>query len=97
VLKEAMAETATINFYLQPGARRTGVKGMHGDRIKIAVAAPPLDGRANEALVEYLAEALSISKSAIEIIAGKTSRLKRVSITGMRAEEVKNRLLSLAV
>lgn len=67
---------------MQPGARRTEVAGLHGDRLKIRLAARAVDGAANEALVEFLAEVLQTRKRDIRIESGETSRQKRVSVTG---------------
>ena len=76
-----------------PGARKSEVIGEHGDALKIKLQAPPVDGKANRALVEFLGEVLGISKSKIRIISGETSRQKRVSIAGCRAATVRGRLL----
>jgi uncharacterized protein (TIGR00251 family) len=71
-----------IKVHLQPGAKRNEIVGRHGDaiKIKIKIKAPPVDGKANEALIEFLSETLGIAKSKIEIVSGHTSRQKLVSI-----------------
>jgi uncharacterized protein (TIGR00251 family) len=66
---------------------------MEDGSLKIRLTAPPVDGAANEALVKFLSETLSISKSSVEIVSGHTSREKRVKISGMSDEDV-NRLLN---
>jgi uncharacterized protein (TIGR00251 family) len=64
----------------QPGARRSGVQGEQAGALKVAVTAPQQDGRANEALVEALREALGVRRSQIELIGGSTGRDKRFLI-----------------
>jgi len=66
---------------------------MEDGSLKIRLTAPPVDGAANEALVKFLSETLSVSKSQVEIVTGHTSREKRVKISGMSDEDV-NRLLN---
>ncbi len=69
-----------LKIHLHPGAKKNEIVGMHGDAIKIKIKAPPVEGKANEALIEFLSETLSIAKSKIEIIRGHTSRQKIVAI-----------------
>jgi len=66
-----------------PRAATTGVAGRHGDAIKIRIAAPPVDGAANDELVRFLAQRLGIPRSAIRITAGESARRKTVSIGGI--------------
>jgi uncharacterized protein (TIGR00251 family) len=65
----------------QPGAKVSQVTGMHGDRLKIAVHAPPVDGKANAALCAFVAEWLGVPKRAVTLGAGEASRDKRLDIT----------------
>jgi uncharacterized protein len=78
----ATAAGVTLAVRVQPGAKKTAILGVYGDgpaaQLKIAVHAPPLDGRANAALVEFLAEIFSLPKSAIEIVSGESSRSKLI-------------------
>lgn len=71
-----------LELHVQPGARRTEVVGMHGGRIKIRLAAPASEGRANAALIEFLAEEFGVAKRDIRILSGMKSRDKRVVIEG---------------
>lgn len=87
---------ATLAVYVQPRAKRTEVAGTHGDAIKIRVAAPPVDGAANDELVRFLASRLRTARSAIAIVGGATSRLKRVRITGLTTPEAINRLTQIS-
>lgn len=77
---------------VQPGARRTAISGEHGGRLKIAVNAPPLDGRANEALAAWLAERLRLPKRQVQLEAGAQSRDKTVRAAGICATDVLARL-----
>jgi uncharacterized protein (TIGR00251 family) len=67
---------------VQPGAKRTEAAGLHGGRLKIRLAARAVEGAANEALVEFLAEAMGTARRDVRIVAGETSRQKRVSVAG---------------
>lgn len=71
-----------ITLHVQPGARRTEVAGLHGDALKIRLAAPPVEGRANAALVEFLAERFAVPQRAVSVVRGKQSREKVVEISG---------------
>ena len=74
-------------MHLQPGARRTALAGAHGERLKIALQAPPVEGRANRALIEWLATRLQVSERAVSISAGHHSRDKTVRVSGITAEQ----------
>ena len=78
-----MDDSGVLIVHVVPRARRSEVVGMHGDAVKIRLAAPPADGAANEELVRFLAERLGVPRSAISIAAGDTSRRKRVIIEGV--------------
>lgn len=70
-------------MHVVPRARTTDVAGRHGDALKIRLAAPPVDGAANEELVRFLAERLAVPRSAVTIAAGLTGRRKTVKIAGV--------------
>ena len=76
----------------QPGARRTGVLGEQAGALKVAVTAPPEDGRANKALVEVLREALGLKRSQVVLFSGETSREKRFLIRGLAKAELEERI-----
>ncbi|HYT64157.1 MAG TPA: DUF167 domain-containing protein, partial [Gemmatimonadales bacterium] len=80
--------TARLVVHVVPRAARTAVAGRHGDAVKIRIAAAPVDGAANDELIRFLAERLRISRTAIEITAGHTSRRKNITITGMETATV---------
>jgi uncharacterized protein (TIGR00251 family) len=69
-----------ISIHAQPGAKRTEVAGLHGDALKIRVAAPALEDRANDALIAFIAEKLGISKRDVTLVSGAKSREKRFAI-----------------
>lgn len=73
---------------VQPRASRSEVVGEHGDAIKIRLAAPPVDGAANDALVIFLAESFAVPRRAVRILAGETSRSKIIEIDGVTANAV---------
>lgn len=81
-----------LHVHLQPGARRDAVCGEHGGRLKIAIAAPPLEGRANEALVEWLADRLGLPRRQVRLVSGQRSRDKTLRAAGVGAGEVVRRL-----
>lgn len=72
--------TIVLAVHAQPGARRTEVAGLHGDALKIRVAAPALEDRANEALIEYLARRLEVPRRNVALVGGAKSREKRFEI-----------------
>jgi len=80
---------AIVTVHVQPNAANTGYAGMHGDALKFRVAAPPVEGAANEALCAFLAERLEIPRSAVAIQAGHGARRKRVLLKGVRASRVR--------
>jgi uncharacterized protein (TIGR00251 family) len=72
-----------LEVHVQPGARRTEFAGRHGERVKIRLAARAVDNKANEALIEFLAEHYRVPKTRVHIAAGLKSRQKRVLIEGI--------------
>lgn len=86
---------AVISCQIQPRASRTEIVGLHGEplRLKIRVAAPPIEGNANEALVEFLSKTLKISKSKIEVLSGHTGKFKEILIKDTQAEEISKALM----
>jgi uncharacterized protein (TIGR00251 family) len=82
----------TIAVQVVPRARRSEVAGPQGDRLKVRVAAPPVEGAANEALLAFLAQALGLRKRDLELVAGERGRRKLVRIRGLDAAAVAARL-----
>jgi len=77
------ADGITIDVLVQPRSSRARIGPYHGDRLKLAVTAPPVDGEANAAVIELLARALGVGRGAIEVIAGAASRRKTVRVRGI--------------
>jgi uncharacterized protein (TIGR00251 family) len=77
-----------LEVLVQPRASRTRVAGEHGGRLKVQLAAPPVDGEANEALVAFLAGALGVRRADVAIARGATGRRKAVRVSGARAGAV---------
>jgi uncharacterized protein len=74
--------TLILSVHAQPGAKRTEVAGLHGDALKIRVAAPALEDRANAALIEFIAERLGVARRDVSLVGGAKSREKRFEIRG---------------
>jgi len=81
-----------ISLHLQPGAKRSAVCGMYGEALKVAIKAPPVDGKANAALREFMAERLAVPLARIILISGVTGRDKRLNISGADPEYVMKQL-----
>ena len=82
----------TFEVRVQPRARKNAILGEIGEALKIALTAPPIEGRANEACIEFLAEFLKVPRSSVTIAAGQTSRNKVVRVRGLTATEVADRV-----
>ncbi len=78
----------TVDIAVKPRSSREGVGPLHGDRLVVAVNAPPVDGKANEAVVRVLAETFGVPKAAVTIVRGETGRKKTVRIAGITAAAV---------
>jgi uncharacterized protein (TIGR00251 family) len=81
-----------LHVHVQPSAGRTAVVGRHGDAVKVRVAAPPVDDRANTAVVEMLAELFGVEPAAVGVVGGERSRTKRVRLEGVDLETFDARL-----
>ena len=92
VLVTAHANGATIAVRAQPGAKKSAVIGEWNGMLKIAVTAPPEDGRANDAIVEVLKELLGVRRSEVEILSGKTNRNKVFLIHTATVESITSKL-----
>ena len=83
-----------LSVRVHPGAKRNAITGTHDDALKISLTTPPTDGRANQALIVFLAERLNIPRLSIELISGATNRSKTLRLTGITTAEAEGRLLS---
>ena len=88
----ADGQGVTLRLHVQPGAKTTAVVGLHGEALKIRLAAPPVDGKANACLLAFLAERLGVAKAAVSLLSGDSSRAKRVRVSGIDASAVAARL-----
>lgn len=75
-----------LTLHVQPGARSTAVAGRHGDAIKVRLAAPPIDGRANEALLAFVAAVSGVPSRDVTLVRGAASRSKVVEVHGLAPE-----------
>jgi uncharacterized protein (TIGR00251 family) len=85
-------DAVVLHVHVQPSAGRTAVVGRHGDAVKVRVAAPPVDDRANVAVAELLAELFGIPRADVELVAGGKSRVKRFRLRGVDLEGLDDRL-----
>jgi uncharacterized protein len=85
-------EGSLLAVRAQPGARKSGVVGEQGDALKVAVTAPPEDGRANQAITELLRDWLGLKRSQVELAAGATNRNKQFLIRGLKPDELGKRI-----
>lgn len=79
-------EVITLVLHVQPGAKQTSVAGLHGEALKIRLAAPPIEGRANEALLRYIADRFGVPLRNVELKQGGQSRHKRIAVSGSRID-----------
>jgi uncharacterized protein len=86
------AEGWVLPVRAQPGARKAGVLGEQNGALKVAVTAPPEDGRANKALVELLREALGLKRTQLDLLSGQTSRDKKFLVRGVAEEQLRQRV-----
>jgi uncharacterized protein len=92
-----VADGCTVSVRVHPGARRNAVSGVHDGAVKISLTTPPVDGRANEALIAFVAELLGIPRGRVSLVAGMTSRTKVLRVTGKSAAEVRAALFPIAI
>jgi uncharacterized protein len=90
-----LQETArgiTFAVKVHPRARKNAITGQVGDSLKVALTAPPVDGKANQAVIEFFADLFAIPRSSVTIASGETSRNKTVRISGMDRPALEQRL-----
>ena len=81
---------AVLNLRIIPRAHKNAIQGEHGDALKIRLCAPPVEGAANAALVEFLSDALSLPRAQVQLLSGATSRNKRVLLSGCSTAVVRS-------
>jgi len=82
----------TLSVHVQPAAKRSEIVGLHGDALKVRLAAPAIDGRANAALIEFFAQRLGLGKALIGRKGGHQSRRKRLTLSGVSASSLRRLL-----
>jgi uncharacterized protein (TIGR00251 family) len=82
----------TFSVKVHPRARKSAITGEVGDALKLALTAPPVEGKANEACVRFLAEVLDVPRASVTIAAGESSRQKLIRVAGLTAAEAERRL-----
>jgi hypothetical protein len=96
----AALDGVTLAVRAQPGAKKTAITGVYGEgpaaQLKIAVQAPPLEGRANRALISFLAETFNVPKNAVELVTGELSRSKVFLLRGVTVAEAASKLETCA-
>ena len=83
---------ATFHVRVQPRAKKNAITGELGDALKVALTAPPVEGRANEACISFFAELLNVPRSSVTIAAGESSRNKLIRVSGVSAAQVEKKL-----
>ena len=83
---------ATFAVKVHPRAKKNAITGEVGDALKLALTAPPVDGKANEACIEFFAKLLNLPRSSVTIAAGLTTRNKVIRVAGLTAQQVRDRL-----
>lgn len=81
-------DDVVLSLHVQPGAKKTEVAGEYGEALKIRLVAPPVDGKANDCLIAFLADRLAMPKSRLELVSGATSRAKRVRVANVAVADV---------
>ncbi|MEN8140119.1 MAG: DUF167 family protein [Thermodesulfobacteriota bacterium] len=84
-----------LAVYLQPRAARNRIVGPHGAELKVAVTAPPVEGKANKALISFMAKALGVAKGQISLIRGQQSRHKQLLLTGISGDQARRQIAAL--
>lgn len=82
----------TFSIRVHPRARKNAITGVIGDAIKLTLTAPPVEGKANEACVEFQAEFLNVPRASVTIVAGQSSRNKVIRVVGRSTAQVEERL-----
>ena len=91
-MRRVVAPTTRLRLRVAPGASAPGVVGRHGDAWKVRVAAAPERGRANDAVLELLADTLAVPRGSVTLVSGGSSRNKVVELSGLTPDEIERRL-----
>lgn len=85
--EQADGSSISLSVHVQPRASRTRIAGLHGDALKLCITTPPVDGKANAAVIEFLAKLFKIPKTAVTLASGEASRDKRIILAGVSAAQ----------
>ena len=94
-LREQADGAVRLSIHVQPKASRTRIAGLHGDALKLCITSPPVDGKANAAVIGFFAKLFKIPKAAVTIASGETSRDKRIILAGISADQAEAALQPL--
>ena len=89
---ETSGRGCRIHLHVAPRSSRTRLCGLHDDRLKIHITAPPTEGKANAAIVKFLAKTLSVSRAAVRFVSGETGKRKTIEVEGLDAAAARERL-----
>jgi len=92
VVIQTSASGVTFAVKVHPRAKKNAITGEVGDALKVALTAPPVDGKANAACIEFLAKLLNVPRSSVTIASGQSSRNKVIRVSGVTAQQVRDRL-----
>ena len=87
-----MANGVTFAVKVHPRAKKNAITGELGDALKVSLTAPPIDGKANQACIEFFAKLLKVPRSSVTIASGQSSHQKVIRVIGLSAEEVRKRV-----
>ena len=85
--EQADGSSVSLSVHVQPKASRTRIAGLHGDALKLCITSPPVDGKANAAVIQFLAKLFKIPKTAVTLASGEASRDKRIILAGVSAAQ----------
>ena len=89
----ARGDGVILSLHIQPGAKKTELCGLHGEALKVRLQAPPVDGKANDCLLAFVAATLGVAKARVSLVSGQTSRAKRVAVAALSLAEAQAKLL----
>lgn len=93
VVRQTKQGQGLLRVYVQPRSSKNGICGIHGDCLKVAITAPPLEGRANKATVQLFAKLFSVPKKDVTLLTGEQSRFKTLLFSGLSAADLKEQLV----
>lgn len=85
--EQAAGESVSLSIHVQPKASRTRIAGLHGDAVKLCITSPPVDGKANAAVIQFFAKLFKIPRAAVTLASGEASRDKRIILAGISAAQ----------